>query len=968
MKRLLPVYLFLSLLTTSVLGQNKTEIYGKVTDKQGDPLVGAEILIPSVNIGTVSNHSGQYVLTVPEQFSTIRKVTLTVQYVGYKSHKTKITLEGKTIEQNFKLATDILNSEEVVVTGLASKTSLSRSEVSVSRINAAGLEKTTSFQSLSQLVEGQISGVQITSASGNTGGGFNFYVRGGGGVNGDEQPAIYVDGVRLNDNEINGAGAGGQGISMLSTLDPENIANIQVLKGPAGAAMYGTSGSNGVVLITTKTKNPSGSKKFSMNYKFTYGLNTQAHKYKLDNFISANAANAIFRNGVIRQNALSVSGGSSSLVYFGSFDDRYEEGNIPNDDMNRKVFRLNLTSYTTSNLTLKISSKYGITDISRPQNDFNNNGIIPNVLDTPIPYDLADSMVIFNKIDKNSIEDFTGGIKAIYTPVKNLEIYFNGGIDNSSYREVQTLPPFHSIRQVENGKRYIFNDATKLFTYDFNLTYSYNLLKHLDVKSIAGSQLFDRIRKQSWVSSKNFLTSLIPDVGAGQDLTDYGEYLLNSRQAGVYTEHNFAYMDKYFLTFGLREDWASSIGSQATTIIYPKASAAIRLDKFGWFPSDYFSLFKLRAAYGENGQLPDPFAAARLYWGATEGGYGPAAVIYNVGNTSLKPERIKEFETGFDAELIKDYSIEFTYYRQNVSNSIVYLNKPPSVGLVLAVPYNIGGIRNEGFETHLEASLIRNKNYGLDFSLIWNYQTNKVTSLGGAQPYFDYYGVNIIKEGLPKHEFYGYKVLGAKFNLDGTYDNANVTTNKVALGNPIPNHTGSFSIKLRFLKNFNLYALADWAFDRKMFNYTKLFAAINNNVPKYNILQAQLGLTSAYPEITRLTPHTKEYIDAANEYAKMDPSYPANYIEDASYLRIMELSLSFSLRDLLTKTEFSYFNNFTIGVSVLNVWTFTKYSGADIELNASSIRSLTYSPLTRGVDLFTLQHPRVYNFWIRIAM
>ena len=388
------------------------------------------------------------------------------------------------------------------------------------------------------------------------------------------------------------------------------------------------------------------------------------------------------------------------------------------------------------------------------------------------------------------------------------------------------------------------------------------------------------------------------------------------------------------------------------------------MDKYAWFPVKYLSLFKLRAAYGENGQLPDPTAPIALLWGTTTGAYGGGATIVNIGNNSIKPERIKELELGFDAEFLKDNSLEFTYYHQNSSNSIVYKLESPSTGLTQStVPFNIGSIMNWGLEFLLQAKPVHSRDYELDLSLIWNYQTNEVTDMGGAEPIYSGFGSNVIKEGLPKHEFYTYKVLGANFNSDGTYAGVIATEDRVDYGNPIPNHTGSFSLNFRFLKNFSVYALTEWALNRKMWNATKLWEVDGGNVPEYNTLQAQLGLTNDLPEVSRLTPGTLEYIDVANRFAKMDTRYSGNYIEDAAYFKIRELSLSCSLKDFLAESAFNYIKNITIGISALNVWTLTNYSGADVELNFDGTRSLV-----RGVDFFTLQHPRVYNFWITMAL
>ncbi len=950
----------------SVSAQQGTIVSGSVTDKDGVPLPGADIFIHVLNLGAAADLNGKYGFTIPAEEVRGQIVNLTAQFVGYKTQTVSVTLNPGTIIQNFSLEQDIFRSEEVVVTGIASRTSESTAEVSVSRVNAASLTDISSYQTMSQLVEGKISGVQINSSSGNTGGGFRFFVRGGGGLNGNEQPVIYLDGIRVDNDEVAGFGTGGQGISTLATLDPEDIQQVEVLKGPAAAAMYGTSGSNGVVLITTKSGISSSGipHALSINYKYVYGLNTQSYKYKTADFLSANNANDIFRNGVIRQNTINLSGGSKSLGYYASFDDRSEEGSIPSNGLDRKAIRAVLTSYTTPDLTFKFYSGYSFTNISRPINDNNIMGFLGNTLLFPESYQFTDSASVFNLSDRNNIESFNAGAQISYLPADNLEFYFSGGADNSNLRDDQTFPQNFPVPVALNGLRAIYNRGNKQFTYEFNGRYSYNLLSGLRGTSVIGAQLFDRTYKESWLMTEDFASELITDIGAGSKVDSYGEYFENRREAGIFTEHNFSYNNQYFLTLGLRQDFSSSIGAGAPGIIYPKASFALRFDKYSWFPSGAISLFKLRAAYGENGQLPDVLDHINLLWGATTGGYGAGATVSNIGNSSIKPERIKELEAGIETEFLRDYSLEFTYYHQKADNSIVYIRESPSSGLTDSdVPFNIGGMKNWGIEALLRTSLINSSDYRIDIGINLNYQNNKVTSLGGAEPIFDNADVNVIKEGMPKHEFYTWKVLGAKFNPDGTYAGVNATNDRVDYGNPIPAYTGSVSINFKFLRNINLYVLADWAKDRKMFNYTKLFAARFGNVPEYNTLQAQLGLTANNPDITRLTPGTTQYIEAADKYARMDYRYKGNYIEDADFLKIRELGLSYSLKDILSGTGYNYIKDITMGISVLNVWTLTNYSGADVELDSQGSRSLS-----RGMDFLTLQHPRAYNFWVRVIL
>jgi hypothetical protein len=148
-----------------------------------------------------------------------------------------------------------------------------------------------------------------------------------------------------------------------------------------------------------------------------------------------------------------------------------------------------------------------------------------------------------------------------------------------------------------------------------------------------------------------------------------------------------------------------------------------------------------------------------------------------------------------------------------------------------------------------------------------------------------------------------------------------------------------------------------------MCNQTKQFAVKFGNSPAFNTLKAQLGLTDAMPEVTRLTPGTQAYIDAANKYAKSNSNWLANFIEDADYLKIREISLSYSFKDLISSTRAAgHMKDLVVGFSGINLFTTTKYSGADVEVNSVGARDLS-----RGQDFLTLQHPRTYNMWVRVA-
>ncbi|MEJ2615599.1 MAG: TonB-dependent receptor, partial [Ignavibacteriaceae bacterium] len=822
------------------------------------------------------------------------------------------------------------------------------------------------YQTMSQMISGKLAGVQLKPSSGNVGGGFRFYMRSGGGINGDEQPVVYVDGIRVDNDGVDGL-QWYQDMSMLANLNPEDIESIDVLKGPAGAAMYGTSGSNGVVLIKTKTGSlASGAEgKLRVNYKYEYGNNTQSYKYSKNNFITADDANRIFGDGIIRHHNLSAAGGINFLKYFASIDNRFENGIINNNNMNRTSTRLNLEAFPSEKLNLKCKVGYTENKIQKPENDFSPSGILYNTLLAPQSYTYTDSIAINDIKDKSNSNQFTGSANVMYQPFKNMEANLTIGIDASDWRQDYTLPSNHDYWGFTSGQRIIYQRSNKQVTYDFNLRYHYSVLSNLDITSIIGSQIFERRLNETFLASEDFLTNLTTSIQAGSDVVWHEETVSHLRSAGIFTEHSVNYLKQYFLTLALRKDYASSIGENSPNIFYPKASFAIRLDKYNAFP-ELFDLMKIRFAYGESGVLPNPLDPIPLLWNAYSDSYGSGAVLTRVGNDKIEPERIKEYEIGFDAEIFGKYSLEFSYYKQFASNSIFDSRNAPSTGLTASlVPFNIGSLESWGLEALFRATPILEKNYRLDLSVIYNYQKNKVTDLGGAEPIISGSGVNVIKEGLAKHEFYTEKVLGPKFNENGEYIGAELTEEKISFGNPIPDHTGSFSFNFTFLRNFNLYVLTEWAMNNKIWNGTQKHTNRRGGNPKYNELADKLGFWWLEEDnFEDLTPGSPEYIDAANQFVKIDDLYNGNFIEDADYFKLREISISYNLKEVLESFIFNkYLSDLIIGLSGRNLWTTTKYSGADVEVNFGGSRSLI-----RGSDLCTLQNPKVYYFWIRIGI
>ena len=826
----LSLFLVLLLLPSLAFAQNGS-LSGMITDGESeDALPGASILLVEASLGAASSIDGSYTINdIPAGTYTIR-----VSFVGYKSSEESITISSGDNTYSISLEPDFTGLEEVVVTGIASATSKARAEVAVSSVSTERLLEQNSYQDVSQLLSGKVPGVSVMPSSGNVGGGIRFQVRSSTGLNGQGQPVIYVDGVRIDANEVAGFATGGQQVSMLATLNPEDIESVEVLKGPAGAALYGTSGSNGVVLITTKRgKLAGGDRPFTVNYKGVMGQNSQLDEYTRLTAGTPETANAFFRDGDIEQHSLSFSGGSNAVRYFASYDNRFEEGHIRNNKQERQSFRANFEAFPMDKLTVRANAGYALNDINRPQNDNNIFGYLGNTLLASDPFVFTDSLAIEGVQNVQRISRFTGVAEVEYAPIDNLTLRASVGFDGTDLRNDESFPSDLSYSGRTNGERNVLNRRNEQYTYDFNARYSYGITPTLNATTIVGTQSFNRINRNFNLTKQNFSSELITNVGAGADFIGGDEGFLHTREAGIYAQQEFAFNNWLFATVGARQDFASTVGTGAPSIFYPKASFAVRVDEIASMPT-FIDFFKVRAAYGETGQLPGNLDKSLLRWQAEASGYGAGAVTSFIGNVAIEPERIKEVEGGIELGLLNDrIGIDVTAYLQKAEDSIIDFNNAPSSGLTAsAVPFNVGASTGYGIEASLAVDVVRQRNFGVDFNLIWNYQENEVDDLGGAQPIFSGFDTNVIKEGLPRDAFYTWSSR-ATFNDDGSYAGAELTTtdtdgdgeaDRAFFGLPYPKHNGSFNLNIRFLRSFTFSGLIDWSIGNSVYNNTHLFS------------------------------------------------------------------------------------------------------------------------------------------------
>jgi len=1007
MKRLIPSIVFglaLLLLPGLAWAQQGT-ITGTVTEEEsGNPLPGATVQLPEQETGTATDTNGRYRITgVPAGEQTIQ-----VTFVGYQSEERTVTVPaGGTVRANFQLQTEERALDEVVVTGIASETSRARAEVSVGRVDADELQVSNSYSGISELLGAKVSGVDIRRSSGNVGGGFRFNIRSGGGIGGNGQPAIYIDGVRVDNEEVDGFGVGGQGISALSQLNPQDIQDIEFLKGPAAAALYGTSGSNGVVLITTRSGQ--AGTPVSVRYKGVLGVNQKQRDYTYDETGTPELANNLRRDGGIQEHNVSVSGGTELVSYYANLTTRSEDGALRNNSLDRNSFRANFEAFPTDNLTLTAKTGYTTSSIARPQNDNNIYGYVGNSTIARVRYAFADSVAVEsaeNILENNS---FTGSVQASWTPLDGLQLNATAGYQSNEGRNDDTFPADVSYPTINNGSRGIFQRRNEQYTYDFNARYNYSIIEGLNATTTVGGQALDRTERTFFIEKQNFPTALVTNVGAGSQFIQGDEAFLDTREAGIFASHQTNYDNTYFLTLGLRRDFSTQVGAKAPSIFYPKVSGAVRLDQFGFVPGA-FDILKIRGAYGETGQLPGRLDGLARLWAAQPSGYGTGAALDAIGNPGIEPETVREFTVGFDADLFGRSSLSATYFYNKAEGSIISFQEAPSTGLVASArPFNVGEKKGQGVEVDLSVTPIQRDFISVTADFLYSYNTNTVESLGGAQPIFGGFSRNVTKVGLPQNAFYMFtsevEYLDESGNpLTGDVDPSQVADYEVVpgktnengqparefLGTPEPNHSASFSLNVSLFENLRLYGLLDITRGLKVYDGNRAFtsglsAAIAANKP-LNIARYVLSdQTSPFeglsdealrdanlPYLTNFepnsaTPGTQEYVRQARIFANNQTSVggaatEGNFVSDGDYIKLREVSVSYNFSDLINRlSPTSAIDNMTLSLSARNIFTVTDYTGYDPEVNFTGGEGNI-----QGQDFLTLPQPRTLTASINL--
>ncbi|MDP2955127.1 MAG: SusC/RagA family TonB-linked outer membrane protein [Longimicrobiales bacterium] len=773
----LALALSLALGSASLAAQATGTLVGTVRDVASQrPLEAAQVYITGTGIGALSNAAGRFLLlNVPAG-----QVTLVAELVGYKSGTQTVTVAaGESVVANFGLDQTAILLDQIVVTGAGVATARKKLGNTIATVDARTLENKP-ISDFSQMIAGREPGVVSLPASGYTGEGAKIRIRGSASLSQQNDPVVYIDGIRMDGSAIL---TGNQGAaSRLDDIPPESIERVEILKGAAAATLYGTEASSGVIQIFTK-KGRAGAPRFTVQADYTAVSvptnriqavadfpRTAADQTRIQERFGqtvglytpfeVNSIPEMLTTGWGKIVSASAQGGSESFQYFVSGrytteDGPYDaaqlfpvvEGFTPETDSNRRAaVTTNFTIIPSTRVRIGVSMLYSDMEHHTPDNANNIYGVFSSMLMSQLrlatPTNLygqpAFATARENMYQQNVAysNHFNGSVTVGFTPTQNLRVDGTFGADFSSDEEVYFRPYRWNVdnfsSSTPDGNRSLDEFRTKEITSDLKGSYV-RQLGSFENTILFGGQGFLRQRSDAGGNGENFPGPGLETLSALAIQSTF-ENWLRVVQIGGYVQDQVDYNDWVFLTLGGRWDANSAFGSEFATAFYPKASISVVPSQgLGW-SSDLLSTWRVRGAIGRSGRQPGAFDKFTTF-APQPSAEGPGVRASNLGNDALAPEVSTEFEVGTELGLWGDRaSIDLTYWNRTVSDALVAKQFPVTGGFTNTQLANIGEMKAHGVEVNLKGTLIQREGISLNLFANTAYLSEEITDMGGAAP------------------------------------------------------------------------------------------------------------------------------------------------------------------------------------------------------------------------------------------
>ena len=959
-------------------------ITGTVTDSDGVLLPGASVMVQGTSIGTTTDFDGNFSIDANPGD------VLEVSYVGFETTTIEVTQETK---YSIQLAANTSELDEVLVVGYGTQ---KKSDLTgaVSSVVAEEFNKGV-VNNPGNLLQGKVSGLNVTNTSGEPGAGQDIIIRGVGTLRSGTSPLYVVDGFVL-DNSGNGLAT-----NPLNFINTQDIESINVLKDASAAAIYGSRAANGVVVITTK-KGKAG--RTQMNFSASTAISSIANKidvFSAEEFrtivpqiggsLSDNGANTdwqdeLTRTAITNNINFSMSGGSANTSYFASIGIDDQEGIIDKSDLKRYSARANVTQKGWDDrLKIDLNLTATRTENTRP----NIGTMVSNMLSlnpTTPAYTNGEPTVFGTGINPLIIEniygDFSNNNRMIANIAPSLEFVdhltykLNLGVDYSTTdRDVQYIPYAADPDYAQGSINTSFTTNRNTLV-ENTLTYD-NVFGDHGLTLLAGHSY-----QKFYIHDKGFYFENFPNNGIepryqleaarGENATQYSNAVSNELQS-FFGRVNYTYQDKYLVTATLRSDGSTKFGENNRYATFPSLALGWNIFKEDFMADSGINNLKLRASWGKSGNQEIPAKQTRLSYGesfadndiyplndgiTTREGYDYGLVFARTANPDLQWEETTQTNIGLDFGFL-DYKLSGSvdYFLKETNDVLLYFSTQDPIDEVGYKWQNIPDmkIKNSGIEVALDYQSDRSRDFSFNIGGNISYIKNEITDspftivttgtasgAGQTGATINGYMNNQPIGNFFLREFTGIGADGLSTYTDLNGDGQIDDSDRISAGSAVPDILYAFYLKFKY-KNFDLGLNFNGVSGNEIYNHTRMSL--------FNKTQISNSLNTT---------------DQAIAYPNEDPSntntVSTRYLENGAFLRLNNATLAYSLNPQVIGMD-KLLDNVRLSVTGQNLFIITDYTGFDPELNTgSSSDSKSY-----GIDYYTYPKARTVVFGLNVS-
>lgn len=961
--RLITTSVLMSFCMTGAVFAQRATIKGNIVDENGEPIIGANILVKGTTNGTITDIDGNYQLEV----ENARNSVLEISYIGYNTIEEAV--RGRN-QIDFKMESSVVNLGEVVAIGYGTQT---RREITGSVANVAeeNFNKGVT-RDASDLLQGKVAGLTITSGSGDVTRSSQIQLRGTSTLQNDQGPMIVIDGIPGGD---------------LSTVSPSDIESISVLKDASSAAIYGSRAAGGVILITTKRG--SGSKT-TINYDGYVSASTVANKPDMLNAAEWRAANAALGNdisvydqytsdtdwfdemtrvGISQQHSLSLSGGTSKSNYRASYTFMDRNGVARDNYLQRHSFRFQFQQRAINDrLRVGLTGSATLTDMQMPFADdyilaYNMLPVYPvynedgsyftsanNNYDQGNPVQNQDQNY---KISNNSYFYGSGDVQFTIIDGLDAKVQLYKSRFTNDYREWQD--PRNSRGQTGNGTAIRRNRIwdRNLMEWTANYNKAFGSEEEHKVDAIIGYSWESNEYADHYSEATNFsVVSMGADnlqsgntLNIGDVTSSRNKYVLIS----LFARAHYSWKERYMITATVRRDGSSKFGANNKWGTFPSVSAAWGITQEEFMSDvDWVNDLKLRVGYGVTGNQDglQPYKSLDLYSASgtyySNGSWPTAYRLSQNANADLKWERTAMLNVGLDFTLFNNrLNGTIEWYDKRTSDMLYNYEVSTPTYVYNTISANVGDMKNTGVEVLLNLDVIRNKKFTWNTSLNLAHNKNEITKLSD-----DFYSTgrvyvgdpwirgasgvtsHVLEVGYPVGQFYMLKCTGidesGHFIIEDINGDGQITDDdRTYCGDAQPDLTFGWN---------NTFTWGKW--DASIF----FRGTIGNKV-----LNNPLAAYGNNTYISGSNAMKNDYLLTLSESSRVC----SFYLEDASHIRLDNMSIGYTFNT----SNIEWLEKARLYVAAQNLFVITGYSGLDPEVeNYTGEASDDNAGLSPGIE------------------